>query len=250
MSRRGVFCLPALALAAVLVSAGRGGAEEVDSGAGAKQGVLARSVAGRLTLGVRFNHTWLVEDRRAGPNGYDNRNKKGNFLGSLWGLDAQPQYVPLPLVEYRVVRTFGAGVAYDQVRIKTLDWANPERTVTAGDGDLEIRGVQAFAFGRWANRTRATPYLQVGFAHYWSRFLESPGWAAPGRYFEVESTQGWILTAGVRFAVGKGVALDGSYQRRELGDVQAAAVFANGGRINGVFPVRSNVMAVGVVYEF
>jgi opacity protein-like surface antigen len=250
VSRPGALVLSAAVLAAALLLAGRSGAEDVDAGAGAKQRFVARSVGGRLTLGVRFTHTWLVEDRRAGPNGYDNSNKRGNFLGSLWGLDAQQQYVPLPLVEYRVVRTFGVGVAYDQVRIKTLDWANPEHTMTAGDGDLEIRGVQTWAFGRWANRTRATPYLQVGFAHYWSRFLESPGWAAPGRYFEVESTQGWILTAGVRFAVGKGFALDGFYQRRQLDDVQAAAHLTGGGRIKGVFPVRSNVVAVGVVYGF
>jgi opacity protein-like surface antigen len=240
----------ALVLAALVLLAGRGGAEDVDSGTGARPGFLRRSVQGRLTVGLRGTHSWLVENRRAGENGYDNSNKKGNFLGSLWGLDAQQQYVPLPLVEYRVVGAFGAGAAYDQVKIKTLDWANPERTVTAGDGDLEIRGVQAYAFGRYANRTRATPYVQVGFAHYWSRFLESPGWAAPGRYFEVDDTQGWFVTAGVRFAVGKGLAVDACYQRRQLGDIKAAAHLPGGGRIKGVFPVRSNVVAVGVVYGF
>jgi opacity protein-like surface antigen len=250
VSRPGAVFLAAVALASLLLSEGRGGAEEVDAGAGAQQGFLARCVGGRLTLGVRVSHSWLVEDRRAGPNGYDNSNKQGNFLGSLWGLDAQQQYLPLPLVEYRVVKTFGVGVAYDEMKIKTLDWANPEHTATAGDGDLEVRGVQAYAFGRYANRTRFTPYLHLGFAHYWSRFLESPGWAAPGRYFEVDDSQGWFVTAGVRFAVGKGLALDGCYQRRQLGDVQAAAHLVGGGRIKGVFPVRSNVFAVGVVYGF
>jgi opacity protein-like surface antigen len=239
-----------VAVAVLLSTAERAVSEEVDSSAGARPGILERCVRGRLTLGVRGSHSWLLENRRSDENGYDNSNKRGNFLGSLWGLDAQQRYVPSPLVEYRIVAAFGVGAAYDDVKVKTLDWGNPEHTVTAGDGDLQIRGVQAYAFGRYANRTRASPYVEVGLAHYWSRFLESPGWAAPGRSFEVDDTRGWFLTAGVRVAVWRGLALDGSYERLQLGDVQAVAHLAGGGRIKGAFPVRSNVVSLGVVYAF
>jgi opacity protein-like surface antigen len=240
----------ALVVSALVVSAGRGGGEETAAATTERPGFLARCVRGRLAAGVRGSHSWLVENRRSGPNGYDNSNKSGNFLGSLWGLDARQRYVPGPVLEYRIVGPFGVGAAYDRVRVKTLDWGNPEHTITAGDGDLEIRGAQAYAFGRYRNRTRATPYLQVGFAHYGSRFLESPGWAAPGRYFEVGATQGWLVTAGVRVAVWKGVAVDGSYQRLQLGDVEAVAHLAGGGRVKGSFPVRSNVVSLGVFYGF
>jgi hypothetical protein len=235
-------------LAAMLLAPGWSVSEEVDSGA--RPGFLARYVGGRLAIGARVSHSWLAENRRSDENGYDNSNKKGNFLGSLWGLDAQQRYVPSPFLEYRIVSAFGVGAAYDQVRVKTLDWGNAEHTMTAGDGDLQIRGVQVYAFGRFVNRTRVTPYGQIGFAHYWSRFFESAGWAAPGRYFEVGDTQGWLVSAGLRIALWKGIGLDGSYERLQLSDVNASAHFANGGRTKGVFPVRSDVVAMGVIYGF
>jgi hypothetical protein len=56
----------ALVLAALVLLAGRGGAEDVDSGTGARPGFLRRSVQGRLTVGLRGTHSWLVENRRAG----------------------------------------------------------------------------------------------------------------------------------------------------------------------------------------
>ncbi len=161
------------------------------------------------------------------------------------------RYIPSPFLEYRIVSAFGVGAAYDQVRIKTLDWGNAEHTMTAGDGDLQIRGGQVFAFGRFANRTRVTPYARVGFAYYWSQFFESGGWAAPGRDFEVSDTRGWIVEAGVRVALWKGLTLDGSYQHLQLSDVKATARFQSAGRgAKGEFPVRSDVVALGLAYGF
>ncbi len=161
------------------------------------------------------------------------------------------RYVPKPFLEYRVVSALGLGVAYDQVRIETLDWGNAERTKTAGDGDLRARGAQVYAFGRFANRTRVTPYAQIGFAYYWSAFFESPGWAAPGRAFDVSDTRGWLAGAGLRVALWKGIAVDGSYQHLQLGDVAAAVRYASGGRgTKGAFPMRSDVVALGLSYGF
>jgi len=250
MSGRAGLLGSAVLLAAFSLSAGRSAADEV-AGPGERPGFLARSVSGRLTIGVRASYAWLENDRRSGPNGYDNDNRTGNFLGSLWGLDPKQSYVPLPVAEYRIVSAFGIGAAYDQLRIKTLDWGDAERTWTAGDGDLQLRGAQVFAYGRFANRTRVTPYARVGFAYYWSTFHESPGWAAPGRHFEVSDTHGWLAGAGLRVALWKGIGLDGCYEHRQLADVKAAVRFTNGGKgTKGIFPTRHDVAALGLSYKF
>lgn len=178
-------------------------------------------------------------------------NRRGNFLGSLWGLDPKQSYLPKPFLEYRIVSAFGVGVAYDQLRVKTLDWGNAERTVTAGDGDLRMRGGQAFVFGRLANRTRLTPYARFGFAYYWSAFFESSGWATPTRSFEVSDTRGWVADAGVRVAAYRGLAVDASYEHQQLSDVKAAVRFTSGGRgTKGTFPVRNDAVALSLSYSF
>ncbi len=248
MSGRAVLLGTALWL--IMVSTGAR-AEESGGSPETHEGFLARSVEGRLAIGVRASHAWLEDDRRSDALGYDNANRQGNFLGSLWGLDPKQSYVPLPFLEYRVWSVLGVGVAYDQLRIRTLDWGDEARTWTAGDGDLRLRGAQAFVSARFSNRTRFTPYARAGFAYYWCRFLESPGWAAPGRHFEVEDTRGWLAGAGLRVRLWKGIALDGSYEHRQLREVQAVVRFSNGGKgTKGAFPTRNDVAALGLDYVF
>jgi hypothetical protein len=207
-------------------------------------------VSGRLTLGARLSRWWLDESRRYAEDGSLDNGNPGNFLGSLWGLDPKQGWVPLPFVEYRVVSVVGVGVAYDEVRIRTLDWADREQTATAGDGDLRLRGVQAFAFGRWANHTRFTPELRVGWSTYDSAFFEDPRWALPGRWFEVENTSGWFLGAGVRVAVAEAVGAELSFEHLALADIPAKAHLSASGHKNGVFPVRSDVLRLGVSCRF
>lgn len=206
-------------------------------------------MGGRLTIGLRLSRWWLEDSRRYGENGLDNRNPD-NFLGSLWGLDPKRGWIPLPLVEYRVVSVVGLGAAYDEVRIQTLDWADLEKTKTAGDGDLRLRGLQLYAFGRFQNRTRVTPHARLGWSHYWSAFFEDPGWALPGRWFEVADTSGWFAAAGVSVKVWKGAGADASFEHLALSEITAKAHLSASGHKNGVFPVSSNVLRLGVRYQF
>jgi opacity protein-like surface antigen len=210
--------------------------------------LVGKIVGNRLSVGVRVSHWWLEDSRRYGENGLDNQNP-GNFVGSLWGLDAKQGWVPLPFVEYRIVSVVGVGAAYDEVRIKTLDWANDEHVATAGDGDLQLRGLQLWAFGRYANRTRVTPQLRMGWGHYWSAFYEDPGWPPP-RWFEVEDTSGWFGGVAVNVRVWSHVGADVAFEHLALSDIAAKAHLLNGGHKNGVFPVSSNVLRLGVTYKF
>ena len=141
--------------------------------------------------------TRLEDSRRAGENGYGNGNLEGNFLGSLWGLDAQQHYFPNPYLEYRVVSGVGIGATYDQLGPRR--WTGP---TTPRPPRLEM-AISRFALaptlvGRYRNRTRFEPYGTLGFAWYQSHFDVSPGWAAPGRRFEVEDTDGWFICPAAR----------------------------------------------------
>ncbi len=218
--------------------------------AGERPSFGQRWIATRLSIGARFTYFWLEDTRRAGESGYDNGNLSGNFLGSLWGLDAQQHYFPNPYLEYRVVSAFGIGVTYDQVRAKTLDWANEEQSITAGDGDLELRGVGVYLVARYRNRSHFEPYANAGFAWYQSEFFVSPGWAAPGRRFVVEDTDGWFVAGGCKIAVGKHLGIDAMFRHSHVGDVAARAYLGGKRYRGGAFPMRYDALALGIAYVF
>ena len=233
-----------------LVLSGAARADESGPSPEAESSFGRKWISTRLLIGARFTHYWLEDSRRAGENGYDNGNLEGNFLGSLWGLDAEQHYFPNPYLEYRVVSGVGVGVTYDQLRAKTLDWADDEQTATAGDGDLEIRGVGVYLVGRLRNRTRLEPYGTLGFAWYQSHFDVSPGWAAPGRRFEVEDTDGWFVTAGCKMSLARRFGVDVQFRHSQVGEVAARAYLRPNRYRPGSFPMRYDAIAVGVLYAF
>ncbi len=238
------------AFAVSLVAVAMSGQAFAGSGAAAgssRPRFLSRAVRNRLTVGLRLSRFWLVDSRRYGENGLDNHNASVNFLGSLWGLDPQQSFVPAPFLEYRVYSGFGAGVAYDQDRVKTLDWGNAEKTATAGDGDLRIRGLQAYAFGRVPSVGPVTPAVRGGYSWYSSAFFEAPGW--PGQSFAVGDTRGFFLGVDASVAFWRHGAFEVSYEHQWLKDIGAKALFADGGRKKGSFPMGSDVLRVGVAFR-
>jgi opacity protein-like surface antigen len=245
-----------LTISLVSASARASLAEEPLHGAVPKTGFFERWVSSRLSFGAAWTHFWLDDTRRSTDHGYDNLNAAGNFLGSLWGLDAKQHALPNPFVEYRLVSSFGLGLAYDQLRAKTLDWADTDRTVTIGDGDVEIRGGQVYAFGRYRTRSRFTPYANLGLARYWSRFLVLPSWTGgkPGRVFQVDDTRGWFVTVGTRVALGRHVGLEAFYRREMIGDVTGRAYRNIINRpdvyVGGAFPMSNNRAGTGLAYTF
>jgi hypothetical protein len=243
--------LPALVITLVLVGrivGAREAAPDEDSS------FSSRWAAKRLSIGLRVTGFHLEDSRRSTDHGFDNTNIQGNFLGSLWGLDAEQHYFPNPFLEYRLVSSFGLGVAYDQARARTLDWGNAQQTITAGDGELEIRGLLLYAFGRYRNRTRLTPHAEVGVGRYHSRFYETADWkgGGPGRHFVVDDTGGWFFSLGCNLALDKHLGVDGLYRHSQIDDVSARACFSeacNHPRL-GAFPMRNDLFGVGLFYGF
>jgi opacity protein-like surface antigen len=237
-------------LMVALLASAAASAEVPKAPAESRPGFVERWIATRLSIGARFTYFWLEDTRRSGEKGYDNSNLEGNFLGSLWGLDTQQHAFPSPYLEYRVVSGFGLGATYDEQRARTLDWADEDHTATAGDGDVEIRGVGVYVVARYRNRTRFEPYADLGYAWYHSHFYESPGWSAPGRRFVVEDTDGWFFAAGCRVGLGRHVAVDAVYRYSHVGDVVARAYLVGNHYRGGAFPMRSELLGVGAAYTF
>jgi opacity protein-like surface antigen len=211
----------------------------------------------RLTFGVDWTRFSLSDSRRVTPQGPDNANVHGNYLGSLWGLDAEQHAFPDPFVEWRVISSFGVGLSYEQQRAMTLDWGNDDHSLPpVGDGDVQIRGAQLYAFGRYRNRTRFTPYASVGRAQYWSHFFLLPAWNAgdPAKVLWVGNTSGWIVSGGTRVALGHRLALDVNYRGAFVADVPARAysdIFDHPHRYRaGAFPMKSQGVRLGVAYAF
>lgn len=251
MSARRLTLLGIVAGIVVAIISPSASAETADATTRGSAGLVRRATDGRLSLGLRWSRLWLDDSRRYGPDGLDNRSGNAvNFLGSIWGLDPVRRSLPSPYVEYRVWSVLGVGAGFDEARVRTLDWADNEKTTTAGDGDLRLRGVQVYAFAAVPNRTRFTPQARVGYGRYGAAFFESPGWSMPGRDFEVQDTKGWLLGASLRCRVFRQVSVEAAYDRLDLADVQAKARLGGGAHKKGVFPVRSDVLRAGMSYGF
>ncbi len=224
---------------------------------GAEASFFDRWIRTRLTIGADWTHLSLDDTRRLGADGPDNKNTRGNYLGSLWGLDARQHVFPDPFVEYRVVSSVGVGASFDQRRARTLDWGdNVQRVAVFGDGDVEVRGVQAYAFGRYRIRMRVTPYGRIGIARYRSRFLVLPSWTGgdPGRVIQVDDTSGWFFAVGSEVAVGHHAALDAFYRRSLVRDVATRdyndIIHRPQQHRSGAFPMHGHELGVGVAYTF
>ena len=220
---------------------------------GMPSGFFDHWIRGRLAIVADWTRFSLADSRRLTDHGLNNKNR-ANFLGSLWGLEARQHYFPDPSLEYRIVSVFGLGASYDQRRARTLDWGPHAEIV--GDGDVEIRGAQAYVFGRYPNRSRVTPYARVGLARYRSRFFVLPSWSGggPGRAIRVDDTSGPFAAGGLRITVWRHAALDAFYRYSFIRDVAARAygdiVNKPNQHRNGAFPMRNRALGIGGAYGF
>jgi hypothetical protein len=110
--------------------------------------------------------------------------------------------------------------------------------------------VQYYVFGRIRNRTRLTPYANVGIARYHSHFFASPDWLQPGRHFEVDDTRGWFVSGGCNVAFARHVGLDVLYRHSQLDAVIGRAFFNRNRHRSGAFPMRNDLVGAGLFLAF
>jgi opacity protein-like surface antigen len=144
----------------------------------------------------------------------------------------------------------GLGSSYSQYRAKTLDWADQAAGITAGDGDVQVRGLDAYLVGRFRLGRRIKPYVQAGRTWYRSEFFASPGWLIPGRRFVAYDTTGWLASAGLTVRVVKHLDLEAAYRHTWMDDVQARAYLKGNKYRGGAFPLANDALSFGAAFAF
>jgi len=217
-------------------------------------GFYEQYLQGRLEVGARTYRFSLEDDRRHSRGGYSNTNYRGNFIGSVWGLDEEQNYWPRLYAQYMLIPYFGLGITYDYVRATTVTWANDEETATSSDGDVTAAGPAFYMVGAFPINDRLRPFGELGWAYYFADFEETDHWkgTGPGYRFEVEDTSGILLGVGCSIRVYENWSLEVCYRSVQSAEVDAAAYFkpgSNPGRI-GTFPINYDAWSVGVNYRF
>ena len=215
---------------------------------------IATWMEGRLIIGARIHHFELKDTRRRVRGRLENTNIRGNFVGSVWGLDEIQHYVPRLYVLLLAVPYVGAGVTFDQVSAETVDWGDEEKSFRATDGDLETWGPTFFVQARWPNASRFTPFAEWGRTKYFADFKEDPDWAAvaPGYRFEVDDTYGTMHALGCEYAITPNWSVHAYWRRLRGASVAARAYFTPGPRVGraGAFPIEYDMYALGTSYHF
>ncbi|OQA26479.1 MAG: hypothetical protein BWY59_01366 [Verrucomicrobia bacterium ADurb.Bin345] len=203
----------------------------------------------RWEVGARITHFSLEDDDRGG----NNSNIRGNFLGSIWGLEEEQSYLPKPYIQYLVIPYGGVGLGYDAMTIKTVDWGDDARTFKSSDGDLTVQGAAFYLFGRYPNETRFTPFAEVGFVYYMADFDEDSEWKAtgPGYRFEVDDTSGNYIALGCNVQIYEQWFMNIYFRRLFEATVDGKAHFGPGYRPrSGSFPLENDAWGLGVSYQF
>ncbi len=211
-------------------------------------------IEGRVMLGARMHHFELQDRRRRIRGRLENTNIRGNFVGSVWGLDEIQHYTPRLYLIALPIPYVGAGLTYDQISARTVDWGDEEKSFRASDGDLETWGPTFFIQARWPNATRLTPFAEWGRTKYFADFQEDPDWAAvaPGYRFEVDDTYGTMHALGCEYAITPNWSVHAYWRRLRGASVAARAYFTPGPRVGraGAFPIEYDMYALGTAYHF
>lgn len=209
---------------------------------------------GKLVLGARMYNFNLADTRRTTRGRLSNSNVRGNFIGSVWGLDENQNYIPRLNLGYWFTPYLGVGLTYDEVSAATVDWGSVEQTFTSTDGDVNIWGPMLYVTGRAPNSTRCTPFAELGWATYFASFDEDPAWAAaaPGYRFEVDNTTGYFWGLGLDFEINSHWSVDVYWRQMNNAEVEARAYFTTSSRVGryGAFPMDYDMYGIGVNYHF
>jgi opacity protein-like surface antigen len=222
-------------------------------------GWYERWFAGRLEIGTRYTHYTLQDDQQGtrvdGPNGTRFVN---SFLGSITEIEADQDNSPDKFfVQYKVCPYAGMGISYDHVRAVTID-VTPQNDGTLAkntDGTVDAAGPIFYVLGCFPNRTRVTPYAEIGEVRYGTSFDVDPDWSRGGlRTMEVQDSSGLVLAAGLDIRIWDGLSAGVYYRQVDAEKVAADAYTAYGAakisKPGDGFPIRNDAYGLTVKYTF
>ncbi len=208
----------------------------------------------RIEIGARVHYFSLKDTRRTIRGRYENTNVRGNFVGSVWGLDEIQDYVPRLFANVMMNSYFGVGMTYDMIAAETVDWGDLEKSFRTTDGDLKTWAPILYLLVKWPNETRFEPFAELGSARYFARFKEDPVWAAtaPGYRFEVDDSWGTTFALGCNLALSEHWHAHLYWRRMRGASANARAYFSPSSRVGrfGEFPLEYDMYGIGTSYRF
>jgi hypothetical protein len=201
-----------------------------------------RRPVGRLEAGTRYTHYKLKETRRGGKV---DGHYVDTFLGSLSELEEDQDRSPNKVfIQYKPCPYAGLGVSYDHVRAVTMDSGG-------GDGTVDAEGPILYVTGCYPNRTRATPYCELGYVMYNTHFDENRSWSSGGRRaITVHDSSGPVLAAGLDVRVWRKISA-GVYYRWVDADTVKAEFHSDGELMErGDFPIRNEAYGLTLKFVF
>ncbi len=231
-------------------------------------GMYDRYLKGRLQIGTRSVYRVLTHADSGAMGGGQG---SGTFLGSIYALDEEQNYLPIqPFLAYYFNDFIGLELAYDSFSAKTVAYSEG---MVKTDGEIDLEGPTLTLLARYPNETPFTPYVGVGFGYYYASFSPDAAWALgyanPVEYKNLGSpntlddgyyramvpknTVALQLTAGVSYQIYKHWSVDLSAEYIKA-DVDAVFKSYSYGEsfINepGTFPMSNVTFRFGIVYDF
>lgn len=157
--------------------------------------------SGNLRLGVRISRVELDEGSMRAP---------GAPAGGDWRLDEGTEVTPALHAQYTLCPHgyggIGAGCEWLDVEIKGAADGGAEAA-----GDLKAMGTKLYIFSQYPNRSRFTPFGEVGVAHYFTEFDGAGG--TPGRDLDADDATGFFASLGGRMELAGEWSLELAWRR-------------------------------------
>lgn len=199
-------------------------------------------------IGTRYTKIQLQDKTRGEPF-------NGSFVGSLTEIKEEQDSIPNKVyIQGRLPKTpCWIGVSYDHARARTMDDGDGDGIpdTKGGDGYVDIQGYIPYLQLALANKTRLTPYLQVGYAFYQSKFDAFPSWSNGGRKaMNLDSTSGVEFGGGVHVRIYNNWAADIFAKSMQVDDVKGDYTMDGNKQSDVIFTMSYVAYGAGVSCRF
>jgi len=199
----------------------------------------------KLQIGVRvqaFSLTTSTEE-----NFDEDGNFTGGFLGSIYKLDEEQDYVPSLYARYMFTPYVAMVFSWESLEVKTVT-----RSSLQTDGNFIYKGPAFQLEGRYPNSTPVVPYASMGIGLLYGDVDYNPEWHQNGRRnLDPDDTTAFLLTFGGQWEINEYLALD-IYARYMQADFDVTYSLSAESRPRGTFPFPLDNWAYGaaLLYRF
>lgn len=193
-----------------------------------------------FAIGTRILYVALLNDTQG-------RSFQNSFIGSLYKIEADQDYLPLRPYAQVTMRTgpveIGLGLSYDRLEIATRDNGG-------GDGKIDMESWMAYLLAAWPNETRFTPFGEFGLAAFQNSFDPIASWSDGGkREFNLDNSLTFYVAAGCDIAINRQLFAN-LYLRYVDVDVDGEYVYRPDGRAPRPFTFTVEHLACGVGLKY